>query len=347
MVTMSAIATCLRPLMGLALALGIAAWLASCDWRALGLSGAGGVDTDDAKTTIVDIQRSTDGRVLLSVLRGQLPRGSSLVVHRAEDHFHPEPVAVENLKPWKAALAPDGAAAILSDVWGVVSRVELATGALRKLLVAPQGATVADLAISPSGQIVAVAIDAEILLCDAHKGAGLLRMAIDGNSVSQIEFSHDGRRLAMVSGDGKVQIWNVGEVRAIHTLNLHSRAISQLRFFDNDRKLATAGLMDDKLSVIDVATGIPLWSAASGHGGITSLAVAPDGSVAATSGFDERIRLWELDKQSPLRSFAPRAGVIQSLEFTKDGSSVISAGADAIRFWSRDLTSAPREVAIE
>src|SRR5262245_19907894 len=73
-------------------------------------------------------------------------------------------------------------------------------------------------------------------------------------------------------------------------------------------------------------------------GGTGAIAVSPDGKVAATSGGDRMVRLWELPTRKPLRAWSPGKDFIRSLTFSPDGKT-LAVGGDRpeARLW--DVTT--------
>ncbi|HLH59846.1 MAG TPA: Hsp70 family protein, partial [Streptosporangiaceae bacterium] len=74
-------------------------------------------------------------------------------------------------------------------------------------------------------------------------------------------------------------------------------------------------------------------------GGLTSLAVAPDGPggtpTAVTGGLDGTLRIWRLDDGTPGPSLAAHDGIVSTLDISADGAVVVSGGQDgAVHVWN-------------
>lgn len=345
---MSIVNACFRTLLSIAVFGGVAWWLVSSDSMfALVSESERPKAAELPLTSISDVDCAAGGDTLLSLVRGTPPNDSPLMLHKMEDEFHARPVPTSGYNVWKAALVPDASAVIVYDESRRVSRIELSVNVRVPLMAVPRQTPLSDLAVSPDGRIVAVALESEIVFCDAIKGGELLRIPIGVETYSQITFSDDSQRLAAGSSDGCLRIWNLGERAPLHVLPAHHRVISQVRFFDGGRKIASVGAIDDVLRIFDVATGKPLWQFAAGQNGLLSLAVSPDSRIVATGGLDKRIRLWDLREGAPMGAISAHAGVVKVLHFTKDGKTLISAADGTIRFWERDFAVSCRGIDLE
>ena len=83
------------------------------------------------------------------------------------------------------------------------------------------------------------------------------------------------------------------------------------------------------------ANAMPLRSVKAHDGGITALAVSPNGLLIATGGADAYIRLWDRLTGMMLVEMKAHDAAVQSLQFTPDGKTLVSGGADRLlRVWS-------------
>ena len=83
-------------------------------------------------------------------------------------------------------------------------------------------------------------------------------------------------------------------------------------------------------------TGQELASILAGHsGGVTSVAVTPDGSRVVSGSNDATIRIWDLAKGTPVgEPLTGHSGGVTSVAVTPDGSRIVSGGCDStIRIW--------------
>ena len=91
------------------------------------------------------------------------------------------------------------------------------------------------------------------------------------------------------------------------------------------------------MRVWDVQTGRELQRFARHSGGVTGVAVSPDGAAVLSSGRDQTLRLWGLRNGQEIRQFAVPRGLVLSVAFSPDGTQAVSGHFDTIaRLWEVD-----------
>ena len=72
------------------------------------------------------------------------------------------------------------------------------------------------------------------------------------------------------------------------------------------------------------------------HGGISSLAISPDGQTLLTGSSDRTARLWDLAHDRPIDPPLTHERAVTAATFSPDGKVVLTASEDgAIRLWDR------------
>ena len=61
---------------------------------------------------------------------------------------------------------------------------------------------------------------------------------------------------------------------------------------------------------------------------VTSLAIAPDGTVMLLGDSDGLVQLWSMEERRMVRSFEGHRGTINCLTFSADGKLAVSGGKD-------------------
>ena len=78
------------------------------------------------------------------------------------------------------------------------------------------------------------------------------------------------------------------------------------------------------------------------HSLIESVAVSPDSRLVLSSGYDNTVRLWDLQTGKEIRRFVGHEGLVHGLAFSADGKHVLTSGKDGtIRLWE---TETAREI---
>jgi WD40 repeat protein len=136
------------------------------------------------------------------------------------------------------------------------------------------------------------------------------------------------------------------------------RAPSASVAYSPDGKLLAAGGSDNKLRLLDAATGrvvrelaghaartyqpprdvksaFDLLVGSVGEGNVTSVAFSPDGKVLASGGWDDMVRLWDVKTGEQLRAIFAHKAMVATVAFSSDGKYLASRGGldGAVRLW--------------
>lgn len=151
-----------------------------------------------------------------------------------------------------------------------------------------------------------------------------------GNAIYWTAFSEDGRKLATASLDNTVRIWNVSDGAQIGTLRGHTDGVAFVEFL-KDGRIFTASL--DKTLRLWSPEGV-MKATLPGHAEyLTCAAVSRSGTLAASGGLDNSVRLWNLTSESAIVEF-PGTTSVQTVAFSNDAALLAAGGDDqAIRFW--------------
>jgi WD40 repeat protein len=109
--------------------------------------------------------------------------------------------------------------------------------------------------------------------------------------------------------------------------------------------LVVSGTSGGSLMTIPLPDGVPFRAVEDAHpGGVTCLAIAPDGRTLASGGFDRAVRLWRIDapRLRHVATLGVASGGILDLDFAPDGRSLAVAveGEHALRLWQLDRLEA-------
>ncbi|WP_460037273.1 WD40 domain-containing protein [Streptomyces cavourensis] len=284
------------------------------------------------------------------------------------------------------AYAPDGLTLATSGADGTVRLWETATGKTRHTLTGHRGAVNA-LAHSPDGKTLASAgADGTVRLWETASGEYLRTLTGHRGAVNALTYSPDGKTLATSGADGTVRLWETATGKTRHTLTGHRGAVNALAHSPDGKTLASAGA-DGTVRLWETASGEYLrtltghvdavqtlgfgtddvltgggsngvwqWNAGSGRvehvfdgvGGVTGLAMAPDGSSFVTAGSDRAITRWttgapEAEAQHLLRT-TPRV-IAQSAD--PGGGRVAMLTSNTVLASPRTPVSAPDDLSAE
>jgi WD40 repeat protein len=159
---------------------------------------------------------------------------------------------------------------------------------------------------------------------------------IETPSVNGVALSPDGQRLAAVSENHTVRVWNVDTRQPIGA-PWHTDADYVEAFSPDGHRLATVS-HDNTIQIWNADTGQPIGAPLTGHTTVWSVAFSPDGHRLAAASADNTARIWDADTGQPIG--APLTGhtnLVESIAFSPDGHRLASASRDnTVRVWNAD-----------
>ncbi|MEV0385856.1 helix-turn-helix domain-containing protein [Nonomuraea sp. NPDC050643] len=169
------------------------------------------------------------------------------------------------------------------------------------------------------------------------------------DAVYAAEFSPDGRRLASVSLDGTLRLWDVTDrlrPAAQATATGDPAGLAAAAFSPDGRTFVTGG--NDKTARLWDMTApggpVPVATLAGHTEGIIGVAFTSDGRTVATVGYDRTARLWDVTdprRPSPLATLDAGPAPLSAVTFSPDGRTmVVTAFAERVSVW--DVADPPR-----
>ncbi|MCF0056199.1 hypothetical protein [Dyadobacter sp. CY356] len=227
-----------------------------------------------------------------------------------------------------------------------------------KTLIAQDGMVINLLIRNEDGKprLISTSSIGQIRLWDiADKKLEVLKNVNLGVDLSTVEASPDGKYLFYATGKEQIIRIETADITKKPISYDFSRVrgrISTMAFSPDGSQLflgsSTGALYSAKMK-----SGEPVLSTLTGFqgshtSGITGIAVNPDGSRVATSSFDSKIKIWNLEedlsKQQPVVLNDFNSWVL-NLRFTHDGKKLIASGADkTVRIWDINSASLFNEV---
>ena len=245
------------------------------------------------------------------------------------------------------ALAKDGHTIAVGGAHGSLRLWNLATRTPIGVPLTGHTGTVTDLALDPSGRILATAsaddpytmvrrgekppLDGTVRLWDLRTHRQLGAPLIGGEALVDVAFSPDGRLLATAEPHGLVRLWDVATRRPIARFRAGHGTVGGVAFSPDGRTLAAGG-EDKVLRLWDVAKRRPaatLKPPGISGGKIQSLAFSPDGRWLATGGDGRFTLLWSVAARR-LSGFYTTPGTVPALAFSPDGATLATAGGDGV-----------------
>ena len=171
-----------------------------------------------------------------------------------------------------------------------------------------------------------------VMAAETLAGEGYLRLEGHGGPVKGVAISPDGKYALTASFDYSVGFWDLEDGRLLRWLEGHEAAANDAIFVPGDRALSVGDDFD--LILWDLKTGNILRRMQGHKGKLLSVTLSPDGTLAATSGWDGRVGLWSFDSDDPPRWLDGHRANVNAAVFSTDGSKLYTASYDGtIRRW--------------
>ena len=191
---------------------------------------------------------------------------------------------------------------------------------------------VSAIALSPNGQVLAVARPNQIILRNTVTAGVLQKLTGLKNKIDWLSFSDDGRTLAAASEDGTIQTWDLTSGQITRTIAGGGK-ITALRFAPAARTLASAA-QNGSVSFWDLNTGGLTLQLKKHSAAVNAIAFSADGRLMATGGDDRSVIIWETATGKARRTLKGHDLAVTSLAFSPDGSLLGSgAGNASVVLW--------------
>ena len=241
---------------------------------------------------------------------------------------------------WSVAFSPTGDTLASGSQDRTIRLWDLETAQPLSQLLEEHTRAVQSVAFSPTGDTLASgSVDRTIRLWDATTGQELQRLEGHTRAVRSVAFSPDGARLASGSADHTIRLWDLETGQLLDTLEGHTAAVLSVAFSPDGTRLASGSgagpLLQATIIVWDATTGQELQRLEGHLNFVFSVAFSPTGDTLASGGFDQTIRLWNLEMGQPLgEPLEGHTSAVLSVAFSPDGARLASGSFDqTIRLW--------------
>jgi WD40 repeat protein len=179
---------------------------------------------------------------------------------------------------------------------------------------------------------------AQRILFKALYGAYLTRREIgvlEGHYryVRKAVYNGDGTRLATVSSDRKIRLWDPRTGAEIAKMEDHEGEVWDAAFTPDGRWLATVSF-DGTARIWNADTGADIAVLRGHDDKVASLDISADGRFLATGSYDGTARIWSLQNFALAAVLRGHGGKLRSVTFSPDGTRIVTASDDAtVRLW--------------
>lgn len=160
------------------------------------------------------------------------------------------------------------------------------------------------------------------------------RLGDESTPIFDVAISRDQRRIAAVSEDGRIRLWDQTTGRLLWERKPGAGRLLAVTFSPGGDQVAASG-EDRQVYLWQIASGM-LQQVFKGHTAqIHALAFSPDGRWLASASDDRTVRLWDPRSGQLLHQLTGAAQDLHSVTFRPDGRELATGSADGrIYFWS-------------
>ncbi|MGE3803790.1 MAG: protein kinase, partial [Gemmataceae bacterium] len=239
---------------------------------------------------------------------------------------------------FEADFSPDGARLVTGSLNGTIKIWDARSGKELKSLRAGLLSIASGLAFARDGRL-ATAISSALrhsqvtIYASSDADKELLTIAGPTGFVSDIQFSPDGRWLALAAHSGAAHIYDARTGEETQVLRGHDRPLRSVTFHPDGHVLVTAG--DDRLIRLWDWRAGKLQRELKGHTAEVFCAIfSPDGNSLASSSLDGTIVLWDAHTGRVRRELFGDFGPVQEVTFHPDGTRLAAANHDrSVKLW--------------
>ncbi|PVH91746.1 WD40 repeat-like protein [Periconia macrospinosa] len=153
------------------------------------------------------------------------------------------------------------------------------------------------------------------------------------DSVRSVAFSHDSARLASVSVDRTVKIWDVGSGECLKTLEGHRDSVNSVAFSHDSARLASAS-NDRTVKNWDAGSGKCLQTLEGHRDWVRSVAFSHDSARLASASDDSTVKIWDAGRGECLQTLEGHSSWVWSVAFSHDSAQLASASVDnTVKIW--------------
>jgi WD40 repeat protein len=251
----------------------------------------------------------------------------------------PAPPGAPAARLQRLALSADGKTLAFAGPGAAVTLCSVETG--KQVRTLNLSGTIQALAFSPSSRFLAVSAGFGVHLYGVASGKELRHL--EGASPAILAFAPDGKSLAAIGPNQRINLWDLADAQPLHTVAGHHGLVQQLLFLPDGKRLVSVGL-DGQTILWDATTGQHLaarrTSMAPTNGNGPTLTA--DGKAVRMLGFNRYIYFWGLDSDHAERQQVLTLPFGSPQSLSPDGKTVALCSQNKLTLYDLDRGGAGR-----
>ncbi|MBV8268120.1 MAG: caspase family protein, partial [Planctomycetaceae bacterium] len=233
---------------------------------------------------------------------------------------------------------PGGRLLLASGSYDNTARIwDVAVGECRRVLEGHTGAVCCVVFAPDASRLATASLDKTARIWSVADGKCLQNLQGHAKEVQCVAWSHDGTHLATGGSDRSIKFWSPDGALSRNIENLGDEINSVLFTADSSELLYTWGAnAGSGAAVLQVSSGQERVRFTEQYeNSVTSGAISPDGTVAATAGGNSHeIYLWKLKDAAPIKRLVGKGKRIFSVGWSPDGKSIAWGNTTKVISWN-------------
>lgn len=178
------------------------------------------------------------------------------------------------------------------------------------------------------GLLVSMNVTLKLAVYNPKTGELVKQLDPEGELITNISFSRDGKYVAGAGWQGVILIWDITSGKIIARLKGHQGGIYNTSFSFDNKTIASAGL-DRSVRIWEFKKEKLIKTIEEAHEVIASdVEFSPDGKILATCGWDRKIHLFETTGWTIQKTLEGHKNVILDIDFNSDGKFLCSSSGN-------------------